>query len=284
LTIWGYDSSPLDEDWDTGSLFPKSGSYHDVYVRIYQHLSISPNLKILRLVQGHVIGADLFANMPKFPSLVEFELVFSAVSADGRWFFVNDERYYNPEREQELEYVLLPEDATGEWVVCPIVTFEDSDDEDGPLEERDDKSNLYRTLPNPEIIPGFLSDAAAFVRDSPKLQKFLLGSREDTKGWQEDDMNRVLEIWFLRSGVSRPGPDNQNWARIPAEEKILDSKRLYWRVGDRWRPDDAVMQAWNTATGPGTKVYFLDENRWRNCSYWPVYDGDLVEEFAGENV
>jgi hypothetical protein len=280
LTLLGSHFSPGDEDWDTGSLFPKSGSYHDIYVRIHQHLSISPNLKILRLVNNHVIGADLFANMPRFPSLVEFQLTFSAETADGRWFFVNDGRYYNPEREQELEYVTLPEEATGEWVVRPIVTFEDSDDEDGPLEERDDKFNLYRTLPNPEIMPGFLSDAAGFVQTSPMLRMFLLGTRYRKHFWNEDDMKRLFEVWFLRSGTTRCNSSRFNWARIPAEEAILDWNRLYWRVGDRWRPDEAVLQSWRNATGPNTKVLFLDENRWDDRDPRAIYRGDLEDELC----
>jgi hypothetical protein len=232
------------------------------------------------LVHCHVIGVDLFANMPEFPSLVEFELEFSAETAEGQWFFVNDGRFYESEREQELEFVVLPEEATGEYTVRPIITFEDSDDEDGPLEERNDKVNRYRTLPNPEIIPKFLSEAAEFVQAHPMLRMFLLGTKYQKNFWNEDDMDRFFEVWFLRSGTTRCSSGRFNWARVPAEEKILNWNRLYWRVGDRWRPDEAVLQSWRNATGPDTKVLFLDENRWDDRDPRSIYRGDLEKELC----
>jgi hypothetical protein len=225
--------------------------------------------------------------MPSFPSLVEFQLQFSADMADGRWFFVKDRQVYeDSDSEEEPEYWLDPETDISEWIVRPIITFEDSDDEDGPCEQRDDKFNRYRTLPNPEIIPEFLSDAASFVQACPNLTKFILGTRRavhETRSfcWNHKDMDRIFEIWFLRKGTTRSDPKSFPWPKIPAEENILDWNRLYWRVGDKWRPDDTVMQAWKNATGPETRTFFLDEKKWEDLYSFPVYLGDLEEELAG---
>ena len=247
---------------------------------MYQHLSTSPTLKKLHLIGPHVIGADLFAKMPCFPVLAEFHLEFAADMADGRWFFVKDLLSYGDlEEEEELEYWFDPETGIEEWVVRPIITLEDSDDEDGSFEQRHDKFNRYRTLPNPEVIPEFLSDAARFVQTSSRLQKFCLGvDKPDYTIWNEPSMNRVLEVCFLRRGTTKSDPRYPPWIQIPAEQKILDWDRLYWRVGDKWRPDNTVMQAWKNATGPGTKVLFLDEKHWTGQKPHAVYQGDLEKE------
>ncbi|KAF3003087.1 hypothetical protein E8E13_007904 [Curvularia kusanoi] len=39
----------------------------------------------------------------------------------------------------------------------------DDEDEDGPLLEKDDNPNCFRTMPNPELVPGLLRDAARVV-------------------------------------------------------------------------------------------------------------------------
>jgi hypothetical protein len=101
--------------------------------------------------------------MPTFPVLADFQLDFAPETADGRWFFIKDEQLFKriAEEEEADEHA-----ANSESEPFAIVQADDSEDQDGPVTQRWDRSNYYRTLPNPETLSLVLSDAACFVEGS----------------------------------------------------------------------------------------------------------------------
>ena len=66
---------------------------------------------------------------------------------------------------------------------------------------------------------------------------------------------RQLEIWYLRSGTSCDRYDRI----VPADEPFVDTDRIYWRVGERWRPDPSTVEAWRRTVGPDDKYCFLQD-------------------------
>lgn len=237
-------------------------------------------LKVIHLRGPLVIGVDLFSNMPTFPVLAEFQLDFAPETADGRWFFVKDEQLFKKIAEEESE----EEEETDEHEADSesIVQADDSEDEDGPVTQRWDRSNYYRTLPNPETLPLVLSDAACFVQGSSKLRRFILRCMDGGKIFFKPSnlgTERPFELWYLQQGTPRT---EKGWPQIPADNKYMKWNRLYWRVGQRWKPDDEVVQAWCKATGPDTKVFFLKEECWNPppSQSFPTYIGDLEDELV----
>lgn len=125
-----------------------------------------------------------------------------------------------------------------------------------------DSSNHFRTMANPETVPDFLIDAANWVRTSPRLRKFILRHRHHSQDnricWAHKELEaygRNLKVWYLQSGVRC----NHDIDIVPADEPFISQDRMYWRVGDRWRPNTGIVEAWRRAVGPDVNYCFLKD-------------------------
>lgn len=258
LTLKGHYFDHQHETYDPPDLTSADDGV-DTFTRVLRHLTISPQMTTLNLTGCHVISYRFFRDLPPFPVLSTFELNFSASSAEGKWFFVADEDLIAKIRELDEQQSLHQYDSDSSHE--PIELW-DSEDEDGPLLEDSDGSNHFRTLPNPETIPHFLVDAANMVASTPCLRKFILrhttGSSRDQPNWADNELipyGRHMEVCYLRSGTSYDSENRQ----IPSDKHFLSSDRMYWRVGERWRPDANIIKTWQHAVGPDVKYCFLKE-------------------------
>jgi hypothetical protein len=101
------------------------------------------------------------------------------------------------------------------------------------------------------------------VASNPSLRKFILRHRpasdNDSRIFWADNVlilyGRQLEMWYLRSGTSC---DHQNRI-VPADKPFVNTDRIYWRVGERWRPDASIVEAWRRTVGPDVKYCFLQD-------------------------
>ena len=261
---------------------------------VLRHLATLPHLKVLHLTGPHVIHAQLFHKVPSIPTLVDFQLDFSAQTEDARWFFDPDEELVA--RIKDLQDKTSEDDYDSDSERADIVELYDSDDEDGPLFERDDGFNQFRTMPNKETIPDLLIGAARFVEASTRLRKFVLrhrhNSRDDNISWTPSELlpyDRHFELWYLRSGAQC---DNGSHT-VPVDESFVVRDRVYWRVGDRWRPDKDIIDAWRKTVGADVKYCFLKDfydydgnnQSWRWSSKldrWQ-YDGVVEWEVPGQS-
>ncbi|CAI6331881.1 unnamed protein product [Periconia digitata] len=283
LTVWHI--SLRDENWPPGSLVP-GGNLEDPYRTTMRRLSTAPNLKTLHLMGPLVICPDFFSELPTFPALEDFQLDFATETADDRWFFIRDEELEKRMEEEDEDDDSDDEESDSDSDSDsdnPWVKLTDPDDEEGPLEHRDEGCPpRFRTLPNPDTIRTLLLGAARFVQDNPKLQRFILrnktapGLREQSTAMMYDYMTRNLQLWYMKPGIPR---SDGIVVRIQGEHKYLSHPRLYWRVGD-WRPDEDVTKAWSEVTGPDTKVFFLKDDNFDPWSQWPIYLGDLEDELV----
>jgi hypothetical protein len=242
-----------------------------------QRLSTLPQLTTLHLTGSQFVGVNFFSSLPHFPKLLDFQLDVAASTIDGKWFFVSDEGLTAKIKgfgEEESTY-----DSDSDSDRADSVELYDSDDEDGPLIQRMDWFRHFRTMPNPETIPEFLINAANWVRTSPRLRKFILRHRHSSQGnrifWDHEELEaygRNLEVWYLRSGARCDHDINI----VPADEPFISRDRMYWRVGDRWRPNSGIVEAWRRAVGPDVKYCFLkdmySQDRGRSMTWQYNYD------------
>lgn len=144
--------------------------------RMLQHLACLPNLAILRLLGGVVICPEYFRGIidhPAIPnsSLVEFELQFSAETADGRWFYERDDETLERSRsDPRYEEFWEEEDRyQNEYDTRSL----DSNDNvrvfgDGPFRTDVVRSDRFRSLPNPTTFLPFLMDSSKAALRIPK--------------------------------------------------------------------------------------------------------------------
>ena len=59
----------------------------------------------------------------------------------------------------------------------------------------------------------------------------------------------------MRSGTSC---DHQN-RKVPADAPSVNTDRMYRRVGERWRPEESIVEAWRRTVGPDVKYCFLKD-------------------------
>jgi hypothetical protein len=264
----------------------------DSLFKIVRHLATVPQLTTLHLTGCHVISEGFFRDLPSFPVLSDFQLNFSASSADGHWFFVPDKDLIAKIREQDEQQSLHydPYDEQQSLYNDPYASDSDSDslgpvelwddeDEDGPLLQRGDIYNHFRTMPNPEYIPTLLIDAAKMVASNPTLRKFILRHRHSSQfdeiSWADPELipyGRHLEVWYLKAGTHC---DHQS-RRIPADEPFVHIDRMYWRVGERWRPDVNIIKAWQTAVGSDVNYCYLKD-------FYGDYGHSVAWQSAGED-
>jgi hypothetical protein len=251
-----------DEARDPTRLIPQDSYEDEPTIKLMQHLSTLPQLTILHLTGSYIVSVSFFVSLPLFPTLSEFQLDFAASTNDAKWFFIPDKGLMAKiKSSDEDEEESIHEYDSDSDRADPVELY-DSDDEDGPLIQRSDWSSHFRTMPNPETIPDFLTNAAEWVRTSPRLRKFILRHRHDPQRnyicWDYEELipyGRHLEVWYLRSGASCDHDINI----VPADAPFTSQDRMYWRVGDRWRPDTRMVEAWRRAVGPDVKHCFLKD-------------------------
>ncbi|PVH92008.1 hypothetical protein DM02DRAFT_701848 [Periconia macrospinosa] len=81
-----------DEDKQPAYLLSGRTLQNDPFTRALCHLATFPNLRVLQLIGPVNICSTLFSDLPSFPALTDFQLEFSTESADGKWFFVGNEK------------------------------------------------------------------------------------------------------------------------------------------------------------------------------------------------
>lgn len=233
--------------------------YIDPARRIVRHLTTLPQLVHLYLTGSHVVSANYFQDLPSFPLLEEFQLDFATYTTDGKWFFVEDDALMAIARVREEGQSVHYIDSDLESDSEPV-EFWDTDDEDGPIWQRGDFSNHFRTMPDPETVPELLLGAARMVSSCTRLRKFILRHRRSAHRnlitWNYDELTpygRNLEIWYVRSGTRC----NYGNRHVPADQAFVNLDRMYWRVGDRWRPDASIVGAWQAAVGLDVNYCFL---------------------------
>lgn len=249
-----------DEEREPTNLISDTAQDIESSFKMIRHLATLPQLTVLHLTGSHVVNAEFFHDLPPFPALVDFQLDFAAQTPDAKWFFVPDRILMARIKDFEEGQSVHEYDSDSEG--ADTVEYYDSDDEDGPLVEREDGYNQFRTMPSSATIPNFLIGAARTVESSTRLRKFILRHRHSSRDraifWNPSELipyGRHLELWYLRSGV-QPTHDDKI---IPADESCSTFDRIYWRVGDRWRPDAGIVDAWRSAVGPAVKYCFLKD-------------------------
>lgn len=269
----------------------ESTGVQDPYSCIFHHLTTLPSLTVLRLTGPLVISPSIFSKIPPFPALVDFQLDFSTETADGRWFFVRDEEFWGDISESsDDESDESSEDESD-------IDREDSDaepeDEEGPWDPTSCAYNLYRTWPNPELIPSLLLDAARFVETFRHLRTFILRHRNgrnerDQVRWPYEGMDRHLEVLLVKGGRPRGDywkEDRIGRLKIHADNSFIGYNRLYWRTCS-WRPDEHVLEAWKKAAGANAIMFYLKEEQFsfKLNHNWPEYLGDLTGELVEEGT
>jgi hypothetical protein len=78
----------------------------------------------------------------------------------------------------------------------------------------------------------------------------------------------------------RPGElcSNPNLKLAFDEERYNDKHRMWWRVGDRWRPSKSILNAWKECVGEMGTVGFLAEESFGKDEGF----GRFIEYFLGD--
>jgi hypothetical protein len=112
-----------------------------------------------------------------------------------------------------------------------------------------------------------------------RVRQGLDPATESNTKYIHPNMKRTFLIILLRPGELCS--DLQ--LKLPFdEEKYKEQDRMWWRVGDGWRPDKDVLQAWKEAVGKDGAVGFLGENKiekekkFAARTEWYLGDPDLV--------
>ena len=99
---------------------------------------------------------------------------------DRNRFFEKDEELVKSladSDDEEEQYQYYEDSEEKEWETRPIVNLNVSEDEDGPLVERDDRQNKFRTTPNETTLTKLMIDISKFLEASSSLRKFILRHR-----------------------------------------------------------------------------------------------------------
>lgn len=277
------------------------GPIQDPYIRILHHLTTLPSLTVLRLTGPLVISPNIFSNLPAFPSLLDFQLDFATETADGDWFFLRDEEFYQEIAEQSSgseeihSNSYYNRDSDNDSIYSTDSTdssprVRKAHDPEGPWFQDIHTSNPILTVPSPTVIPPLFLSAARFILSSPTLRTFLLRHKngpgeEYPVYWPWTDMDRHLEVWFVRRGRPRGHfgfPDRIGRVKVEADRRFVGANRVYWRTRGAntkmWRPEGEVMEAWREVCGNGGSMFWLDEEKFEKNHFWPEYRGDLVDE------
>lgn len=260
FTLMADSRDHLDETQHPTDLTPRMTDEYDAFNKLVRCLAILPQLTTLHLTGSHVITATFFQDLPPFPVLADFQLDFASSTADGKWLFVEDRGLMDKIQELEEQQSVHYYDSDSNQ--SEPVELWNSDDEDGPLLLRQDWMKAYRTMPDPELIPVLLKDAARMVASCKHLRKFIIRHRHNANReritWDHTEIiayGRNLEVWYVRSGTSC---DHANKV-IPADRSFVDIDRMYWRVGERWRPDASIVDAWQSAVGSEVLYCYLKD-------------------------
>ncbi|KAF1830452.1 hypothetical protein BDW02DRAFT_633609 [Decorospora gaudefroyi] len=256
--------------------------------RMFNHFASLPNLAALHLLGGLVICPEFFRGISDhsgtpYPSLREFELQFSAETADGRWFYEGDndavkKSRSDPEWKEYWEQVEEEEDENEDDTGSLDSNLYVRAFEDEPFRTDVVDDDRFRSRPDAATFLPFLMDAAKAVSRLDNLQKLILklGNRfsrpQDVRDFPI--VSRVFELWYLKAGTLR-SPKGA-YPSLPGDAAYLDRNRIYWRV-DRWQPWDEMQTEWSAIAGQDAKVVFLAEDRWTyfsDDSIW-TYEGEF---------
>ncbi|KAF1974685.1 hypothetical protein BU23DRAFT_598039 [Bimuria novae-zelandiae CBS 107.79] len=254
------------------------------------HLSALPKLTTLQLNGPLVITPHMFSSLPPaaFPALKYFHLDFAPETADGDWFFQHDDASFGqlPDPDLDSDYVSSDDeiDDKEEAEEGEEIDNDDDDDslavppekkslpypskypnDDGPVSQLRRAFFHFRTLPSHATFGPLLLAAAEMAKNARCLRKFVMRVRhgldlaeESNIKYVQPNMKRTFLIMLLRPGELCS--DLQ--LKLPFdEEKYKEQNRMWWRVGDGWRPNNDVLQAWKEAVGEDGTVGFLGESK-----------------------
>jgi hypothetical protein len=213
-----------------------------------------------------------------FLSLEEFELEFALETADGRWFYEDDEEAEersraNPEYAEYWEE--MEQDSESGRSIHSWSGFQVF--EDGPLTTKVVDDHIFRSKPDQTTLMPFLMESVIAVQRLPRLKKLILALNDRdfrgcTVGYPGE--NRAFQLWYIKAGSPR-SPDG-NFPKVQSDTKYINQNRLYWNVG-KWTPWEEVQAAWDDIVGPGAKIVWLDMDKWKSLNYKEYYFYD--EEF-----
>ncbi|KAF1948267.1 hypothetical protein CC80DRAFT_541080 [Byssothecium circinans] len=274
---------------------------------ILTHLSTLPRLTTLHLRGPLIITPVFFSSLPStaFPTLIHFHLDFAPETADGHWFFERDDEWIEELRDKDDESSSEKSYHENQSSTSGDDYDDDEDEEDmdedddeepkplprpgkhpnyeGPVSQSRSRINHFRTLPSSATLSPLLIAAAEIVKNASRLRKFIMRVRDTLTPEAEDNtlytypaLKRTFEIMLLRPSEVHSG-FNLNLAFD--EERYITQHRMWWRVGNRWRPGKDVLEAWREAIGDGGIVGFLDEERFEKDTEFArrmeFYRGDV---------
>lgn len=73
------------------------------------------------------------------------------------------------------------------------------------------------------------------------------------------ELDGMLEVDFVAGVLDIDVSSVDFKHKVLADESCIMDDRFHWRVGDRWRPDAKIADAWRRAVGPKVKYCFLKD-------------------------
>jgi hypothetical protein len=127
-----------------------------------------------------------------------------------------------------------------------------------------------------------LLGAAKIAKTAPCLRQFVMQVRnglnpetEQHARYIHPQIKRVFLLVLLRPGERCTSLDLE---LAFDEERYNDQHRMWWRVGDRWRPEKKILTAWKESIGDMGTVGFLAEGSFEK----DAMPGCFREFFRGE--
>ncbi|OSS47759.1 hypothetical protein B5807_06707 [Epicoccum nigrum] len=77
LTLWANYHDQYEETFDPTGLISEGANDTDFLIKIMRHLATVPQLTTLHLTGCHIISDKFFQDLPSFPVLSDFQLIFS---------------------------------------------------------------------------------------------------------------------------------------------------------------------------------------------------------------
>ncbi|KAF2727768.1 hypothetical protein EJ04DRAFT_581803 [Polyplosphaeria fusca] len=262
-------------------------------ITLLSHLSTLPHLTNLYLDGPLLITPGIFSSLTPnaFPALKYFHLDFAPETADGRWFFERDHGFVEEDADMDSvwetpdeEYYDYEMELDMKKEPKPLHHSSKDPDYEGPVSQSRCHMNHYRILPTNATVAPLLLAAAETAKNACSLRKFVMracdGLSYDYTEFVKPSMKRPFLIMLLR-------PDEIcSDMRIKLgfdEEHYRQQNRMWWRVGDRWRPEGDVIKAWKAAVGYGGTVGFLMEYQIKTTRYDDMFKTTKYDDmFIGD--
>lgn len=208
---------------------------------------------MLHLLGGIVLGPEFFRGVvdrqgESFPALIDFELQFAPETADGRLFYVRDDKELEKSEFQRKYKSMWRRNIAREAATARPRPRDWSperiDDSEGfsvfgetPLRTGVVPSHRFRLLPDTTTLLPLLLDAANFVSCNPNLKKLILKQGHRFVKCTDVDffplVSRVFESWYLKAGVPRsqnntPGPNYiDNHSKVLGDATYVNFTRIH---------------------------------------------------------